>query len=111
MKDTLTSVPMLGSLWEVTNFIPAPDLVGVAFVPFSYTEALHYTKEKPWNYLRKMLVMGRCFIQRRLDGNFMVITNRFTAIVSGVDYGVVGVYPTIVKLAKREDYFSHQSIS
>lgn len=103
MRDKVTAVPVLGSLWNVTRFIPAPDLVGAVCVQDSYSEAQRYTKDKPWNYLRKMLVSGKCFIQERSDGNFMVITNRFTAIVSRIDYGVIGVYPTIVKLVRGDE--------
>ena len=103
MRDKVTKVPVLGSLWSVTQFIPAPDLVGAVYVQGSYSEAQRYTKDNPWNYLRKMLVTGKCFIQERSDGNFMVITNRFTAIVPRIDYGVIGVYPTIVKLVRGDE--------
>lgn len=103
MKDTKVEVPMCGSLDVVTRLLPAPDLIGAVWDwSGALSEALKYAK-KPWNYLRKELVLGRCCIVGRPDDRFTVITNRFTAVVDAVDYHVCGVYPTIVKLVRRKD--------
>lgn len=102
-KGHLAEVPCCGSLDRVTKYIPAPSLVGAVGYHWSaYSEASKYVK-KPWNYLRKEMVRGRCCITQRPDDKFLVITNRFTAVVDNANYDVLGVYPTNVKLVRRDD--------
>ena len=87
-----------GSLSEVTEILPAPDLIGkIGFTSDAYRKALRVVKQ-PWDYVRQRASRGECAIVTLSEEHMLVITKRLTVVIDPRDLYIYDAYASDVEL-------------